>query len=281
MSIHRSASSRIALLLDELADGLVRAVSALVVELGTARGTLLDDLDRLEPGAVEREALLNADTHGVAADDEVAGDCATAVVDREHLALKILDAELVAFLDLDGDADDVAGAELGELLLRKLRSLLGVDLVYKLDTHGLGLLLRFDLLRRSRVVRLQVGVLRATDERGNRSRGLGALREPVLDAREVELEVLVLDLGVVPPEDLEELAVTGRTGVRRHNTIGRVVRATGATHSDLDHFFFLLVNERRVVYQTALRNARANKINEFGMWYNIAPCKQRQRRAGQ
>ena len=129
MSIHRSASSRLALLLDELADGLVRAVGALVVELGTASGALLDDLDRLDPGAVEREALLDADAHRVTADDEVAGDGATAVVDREHLAFEVLDAELVAFLDLDGDADDVAGAELGELLLRELRGLLGVDLV--------------------------------------------------------------------------------------------------------------------------------------------------------
>ena len=109
-------------------------------------------------------------------------------------------------------------------------------------------------------MRLEARVLRAADERGDGRRGLRALRKPVLDAREVELEVVVLDLGVVPPEDLEELAVTGRTRVRRYDTIGRVVGATGATHSDLYHFSFLSVNERRVVYQMPPRNARANKI---------------------
>ena len=58
----------------------------------------------------------------------------------------------------------------------------------------------------------------------------------IVDAREVDFEVFVLDRGVVPTEDLKELAVTGRTLVRRHDTIGRVVLAPCATHSEFDHF---------------------------------------------
>ena len=86
-----------------------------------------------------------------------------------------------------------------------------------------------------RVMRLQIGVLGATDERRDRRRRLGTVLQPVVDALEIELEVGILDLGVIPPEDLEELAVTGRTRVRRDDTIGRMVGATRTTHSELNH----------------------------------------------
>ena len=123
------------LFLDELADRLVRAERALRVELGAPGGGVLHDADLLDRGAVEREELFDAHAVAVTGNREVAGCVLAAVVDREDLALEILNAELVAFLDLDGDADDVPGLELGEVLLRELRRLFGVDLVQNLDTH--------------------------------------------------------------------------------------------------------------------------------------------------
>ncbi len=113
------------------------AERTLRVELGTPGRGLLDDLDGLDPGAVEREEFLNANAIALAADGEVAGDVLTAVVDSENLALKILNAELVAFLDLNGNADNVTGVEFREVLLSELSGLLGVDLIQKLNTHDL------------------------------------------------------------------------------------------------------------------------------------------------
>ena len=112
----------------------MRAERTLGVELGTPGRSLLDDLDRLDPRAGEREELLNADAVALAGNGEVSGHVLPAVVDRENLALEILNAELVAFLDLDGNADDVTGVELGEILVRERGRLLGVDLVNELDT---------------------------------------------------------------------------------------------------------------------------------------------------
>lgn len=60
----------------------MRAERALGVELGAARGALLDHLDRLDPGASEGEELLHPDAVAVARDGEVAGRVAAAVVDR-------------------------------------------------------------------------------------------------------------------------------------------------------------------------------------------------------
>ena len=114
----------------------MRAECALSIELGTPRRSLLDNLDRLDPGAVEGEELLNANAIALAADGEVAGDVIAAVIDSENLALEILNAELIAFLDFDGDADDIASVELGEVLLSELSGLLGVDLIQNLDTHA-------------------------------------------------------------------------------------------------------------------------------------------------
>ena len=85
------------------------------------------------------------------------------------------------------------------------------------------------------MVGLEVGILRAADERRDGRRGLRALGEPVVDARDVEPEVRILHLGVVPAEDLEELAVARATRVGRHYSVGRVVCATGATHSEFYH----------------------------------------------
>jgi hypothetical protein len=62
----------------------------------------------------------------------------------------------------------------------------------------------------------------------------------VVDALEVELEIVILDLGVVPPENLKKLAVAGAALIRGDDTIGCVVSATRATHSDLYHFSFSL-----------------------------------------
>ena len=59
--------------------------------------------------------------------------------------------------------------------------------------------------------------------------------QPVVDTREIQLEVVLLHGRVVPAEDFQELAVTGRTLVRRDDTIGRVVLATRTTHSKLNH----------------------------------------------
>ena len=115
----------------------MRAECALSIELGTPRRSLLDNLDRLDPGAVEGEELLDANAIALAADGEVAGDILAAVIDSENLALEILNAELIAFLDLDGDANDIASVELREVLLSELSGLLGVDLIQNLDTHDL------------------------------------------------------------------------------------------------------------------------------------------------
>ncbi len=115
----------------------MRTERALRIKFGTPRRCLLDDLDRLNPRAVEREELLNANTIALAADGEVAGDVLTAVVDSENLTLKVLNAELVAFLNLNGNANDVSGVEFGEILLGELSGLLGVDLIQKLNTHDL------------------------------------------------------------------------------------------------------------------------------------------------
>lgn len=115
----------------------MRTERALGVELGAPGRGLLDDLDGLDPGAVEREELLDADTIALAADGEVAGNVLAAVVDSENLTLEVLNAELVAFLNLDGNADNVSGVEFGEILLGELSGLLGVDLIQKLNTHDL------------------------------------------------------------------------------------------------------------------------------------------------
>ena len=113
----------------------MRAERALGVEFGTPRRGLFDDLYGLDPGTVEGEELFDSHAVAFAADGEVAGHVLASVVDRENLALEILNAELVAFLDLDRDADDVACAEDGEVLGRKPRGLLCVDLVYKLNAN--------------------------------------------------------------------------------------------------------------------------------------------------
>jgi hypothetical protein len=84
---------------------------------------------------------------------------------------------------------------------------------------------------------LEIGVLRTTDEGSDRLGRLGTLLHPVIDTLEIKLEVVILQRGVIPAENLEELAVTRGTFIRRHDTICRVVLATGATHSNLDHFF--------------------------------------------
>ena len=115
----------------------MRAECTLRVKLGAPRRCLLNDLDRLNPRAVEREELLNADTIALAADGEVAGDVLAAIVNGENLAFKVLNAELVAFLDLDGNTNDVTRVEFREVLLGELRSLLGVDLIQNLNTHDL------------------------------------------------------------------------------------------------------------------------------------------------
>ena len=113
----------------------MRAEGALRVELRPPAVALLHQLDRLNPRTCEREELLHAHAVAVAGYREVARERVAAVVDRKDLALEILHAELVAFLDLDRDADDVARAELGIVLLLEARRLLGVDLVNELDTH--------------------------------------------------------------------------------------------------------------------------------------------------
>ena len=117
------------LLLDELADRLVRAERALGVELGPPRRVLLHHADLLDRRAVERKELFDAHPVAVAGHREVARSVLAAIVNRENLALEILQTSLVAFPDADGDADGVTGLELGEILVGKLGGLLGVDLV--------------------------------------------------------------------------------------------------------------------------------------------------------
>ena len=113
------------------------AECALCIELGAPRRGLLNDLDGLDPRAVEREELLYANTIALATDGEVTGDVLTAVINSENLTLKVLNAELVAFLNLNGNANNVTGVEFREVLLGKLSGLLGVDLIQKLNTHDL------------------------------------------------------------------------------------------------------------------------------------------------
>ena len=113
----------------------MRAERARGVELGAPGSRILHDADLLDRGAVEREELFDAHAVAVTGDREVAGCVLAAVVDCEHLALEILKTGLLAFPHADGDANDVASLELGEILLRELRRLFGVDLVQNLDTH--------------------------------------------------------------------------------------------------------------------------------------------------
>ena len=55
------------------------------------------------------------------------------------------------------------------------------------------------------MVRLERRIFRAADQRGDRLGGLGTLAEPVVDALEIELEVVLLEGGIVPAENLKEL----------------------------------------------------------------------------
>ncbi len=121
--------------LDELADRLVRAERTLGVELCAPGSGILHDADLLDRGAVEREELFDAHAVAVAGNREVAGSVLAAVVNCEHLALEVLKTGLLTFPHADGNADDVTCLELGEVLLRELRRLFGVDLVQNLDTH--------------------------------------------------------------------------------------------------------------------------------------------------
>ena len=75
------------------------AERTLRVELGTPGRGLLDDLDGLDPGAVEREEFLNANAIALAADGEVAGDVLAAIVNGENLAFKVLKTGFVTFAD--------------------------------------------------------------------------------------------------------------------------------------------------------------------------------------
>ena len=119
----------------------MRAERTLVIEFRAARLTLLDDLNRLDPGAGEREKLLDAHTVAVTRNGEVTSNIAAAIVNRENLALEILNAELVAFLNLDRNANGISSAEIRIILVLERCDLLSVNLINKLDTHGLALLL--------------------------------------------------------------------------------------------------------------------------------------------
>ena len=87
------------------------------------------------------------------------------------------------------------------------------------------------------MVRLEGGVLRATDQGRSRLGGLGALAEPVVDTLDIELEVVILESGVVPAENLEELAIARGALVGRHDAVGSVVLASSTAQSDFNHFF--------------------------------------------
>jgi hypothetical protein len=113
----------------------MRAERALGVKLGAPRRSLFDNLDRLNPGAGEREQLFNAHSVAFAANGEGAGNIVAAVVDGKNLALEILNTILIAFLDLDGNTNDIASAELGIILVRESLGLFGVNLINKLNTH--------------------------------------------------------------------------------------------------------------------------------------------------
>ena len=167
-NLHSSDPKRLPL--DELTDSLMRAERPLRVELRAPARVRLDDLNRLNPGRVEREELLNANAVALTRHGEVARDVLAAVVNRENL----------------------------------------------------------------------------------------------VNTRQVKLEVLFLHLGVMPPENLKELAIAGAALIRRDNTIGRVVCATRTTHSNLYHLlssFFRLMNWR-VLYHIVRRGARGYQINE-------------------
>ena len=107
----------------------MRAERTLSVELRPPARGFLDELDRLNPRAVEREELLDAHAIALTRDSEVASDILLAVIDGENLALEVLNTEFVAFLDLYRDTNDIASTKLGEVLLRGLGRLLGVDLI--------------------------------------------------------------------------------------------------------------------------------------------------------
>lgn len=113
----------------------MRAESTLGVKLGAPAVALLHNLDGLQPRAVEREELFYAHAVSVASNREISGDILAAVIDGKNLTLEILNTELVAFLDLDGNTDNVTSAEFGEIPTLERSGLLGVDLVNKLDTH--------------------------------------------------------------------------------------------------------------------------------------------------
>jgi hypothetical protein len=62
----------------------------------------------------------------------------------------------------------------------------------------------------------------------------------VINALEIELKILILNLGVVPTQNLKKLTVARAALIGGNDTIGRVVLATSTTHSDFYHFYLLL-----------------------------------------
>ena len=96
------------------------------------------------------------------------------------------------------------------------------------------------------MVGLEGGILGATDERSDGGGRLSALGEPVVNALEVELEILILDLGIIPTQDFKELAVTRAALIGGDDTVGRMVLATSTTHSDLYHFCLLLCFSEKI-----------------------------------
>ena len=83
---------------------------------------------------------------------------------------------------------------------------------------------------------LERRVLCTADECCDRSGRLSTLRKPMINTLDIELEVVILHLGIIPAEDFKELAVTRRADIGCHDTVCRVVSAPRATHSDLYHF---------------------------------------------
>src|ERR1700744_5711255 len=126
--------------LDFLEAGSLAAESADVIELGAAHFVAANLLDAVNDPGVEGEDALDALSEAHLAD----GECALgAIVDGDDEAFKSLQTFLVAFFNLDLDANLVSGDELGQIGALEL---FGQTLHNWMDRHGFFLRLNSELL---------------------------------------------------------------------------------------------------------------------------------------
>src|SRR5207244_8173574 len=92
--------------------------------------------------------------------------------------------------------------------------------------------------------------------------------EPVPDLRLVEVDQRRLHLRVVAPDDLDELAVPGRTGIRSNNAVDRVLLRPDARQSQLDRH---LTSVSCVTARAAPCGLRRRRRRAGAAWWAASP----------